>query len=58
VTKLDHDILTAVEKITGKVEILLKAIPLQFYPMTWMDYAAGVYGVACLGLPLVIAFSG
>lgn len=47
--KLSRGILTQREKFQSKAVAWLKAIRLQFYPMTWIAYAAGAYGAASLG---------
>lgn len=47
--RLKDGILSKREKYINKVLIWLKAIRLQFYPMTWIAYAAGAYGASSLG---------
>ena len=47
--KLNKGILTKREKFGKRVVAWLQAIRLQFYPMTWVAYAAGAYGAASLG---------
>ncbi len=37
------------EKFVNKIMVWLKAVRLQFYPMTWIAYAAGAYGASSLG---------
>ncbi|MEX2592309.1 MAG: NAD(P)H-dependent oxidoreductase [Anditalea sp.] len=47
--KLSHGILSPWEKVRNRITVWLKAIRLQFYPMTWIAYGAGAYGAASLG---------
>jgi 1,4-dihydroxy-2-naphthoate octaprenyltransferase len=47
--KLNEGILTKWEKGCKHVAAWLKAVRLQFYPMTWVAYAVGAYGAATLG---------
>src|SRR5690554_3813514 len=44
--KLSDGILNPWERFLNKVKPWLRAIRLQFYPMTWIAYAAGAYGAA------------
>src|SRR5690606_34146950 len=47
--QLKNGLLSKGEKIFNKLLAWLKAIRLQFYPMTWIAYTAGAYGAANLG---------
>lgn len=47
--KLKYGIWSPWEKTRNKVLIWLKAIRLQFYPMTWLAYASGAMGAASMG---------
>lgn len=48
-SQLKDGISSTKEKLFNKFFIWLKAIRLQFYPMTWIAYAAGAYGASSLG---------
>lgn len=47
--KLRHGSLTPWERVLARIHAWMKAIRLQFYPMTWMAYAAGAYAAAHSG---------
>ena len=47
--KLKRGILTPWEKAVNHTKTWLKAIRLQFYPMTWIAYTAGAFGAVLLG---------
>lgn len=46
---LENGVLTPWEKVKSRLQTGLKAMRLQFYPMTWIAYAAGAYGASRLG---------
>lgn len=48
--KLHRGIFTQWEKFWNKTFIWLRAVRLQFYPMTWIAYAAGAYGAVSNGI--------
>lgn len=47
--KLKRGILTPWERALNNTTTWLKAIRLQFYPMTWIAYTAGAFGAALIG---------
>lgn len=47
--KLRAGVLSPWEKFLNRIKAWLRAIRLQFYPMTWIAYAAGAYAAAILG---------
>lgn len=47
--KLQGGVLTPWEKLIDRIWAWLRAIRLQFYPMTWIAYAAGAYAAAQVG---------
>lgn len=48
-TKLKKGIVSPWERVRNRMVVWLKAIRLQFYPMTWIAYASGAFGAASLG---------
>ena len=47
--KLKNGIWSPWEKIRNKILVWLKAVRLQFYPMTWLAYSSGALGAASTG---------
>src|SRR5690606_23274407 len=46
---LEKGVRTPWENVKSRLQTGLKAMRLQFYPMTWIAYAAGAYGASRLG---------
>ena len=47
--KLQDGVLSPWEKLLNRMQAWLRAIRLQFYPMTWIAYAAGAFAAGSLG---------